>query len=66
MATINKSLIQRFFEEIYNQGDLHVADELVATTYRNHNPAPGEAPGREGLKAFVAYLRRAFDNLHIT
>lgn len=66
MSNINKALLQRVFEEIYNQGNLAVADEIVAADYRNHNPAPGEAPGREGLKAFVAYLRRAFDDFHVT
>ncbi|MCB0063030.1 MAG: ester cyclase [Caldilineaceae bacterium] len=66
MSNANKQLLVRFFEAIYNQGDLRVADEIVAVDYRNHNPAPGEAPGREGLKAFVAYLRRAFDDFHIT
>lgn len=65
MSIANKAIVQRFFAQIYNQGDLAVADELVATNYINHNPAPGEAPGREGLKAFVAYLRRAFADLHI-
>jgi steroid delta-isomerase-like uncharacterized protein len=66
MSTTNKTLLQRFFQEIYNQGDLHVADELVATHYINHNPAPGEMSGREGFKAFVAYLRRAFADLQFT
>ena len=66
MSTTNKALLQRFFQEIYNEGDLHAADAIVAIDYCNHNPAPGEAPGREGLKAFVAYLRRAFADLHIT
>lgn len=66
MCAINKTLLQRFFEEIYNQGNLTAADELVAADYISHNPAPGEAPGREGLKAFVAYLRRALADLHVT
>lgn len=66
MATSNKTLLQRFFQSIYNQGALSVADEIVAEHYCNHNPAPGESPGREGLKAFVAYLRRAFADLQIT
>ncbi|MEZ4658224.1 MAG: ester cyclase [Caldilineaceae bacterium] len=65
MSTPNKMLLQRFFQAIYNQGDLDVADEIVAANYINHNPVPGEAPGREGLKAFVAHLRRAFGDLHI-
>lgn len=65
MSMTNKVLLQRFFDEIYNRGNLYVADELVAADYLNHNPAPGEAPGREGLKAFIAYLRRAFAGLYI-
>ena len=65
MTTTNTTLLQRFFEAIYNQGDLDVADEIVATHYVNHNPLPGEAPGCEGLKAFAAYLRRAFADLNI-
>ena len=64
-SSANKATIQRLFEEVYNQGDLRVADEIVAVKYFSHNPAPGEAPGREGCKAFVAYLRRAFADLHI-
>ena len=66
MSAANKAILQRFFAEVYNVGDLHVADELVAADYISHNPAPGEAPGREGLKAFVAYLRRAFADFQIT
>ncbi len=66
MSTINKTVLERFFEEIYIQGNLTAADELVAADYVSHDPAPGEAPGREGLKAFVAYLRRAFADLHVT
>lgn len=65
MSTANKATIQRLFEEVYNRGDLRVADEIVAANYICHNPFPGEAPGREGFKAFVAYLRRAFADLHI-
>ena len=66
MSRANKAILRRFFEEIYNQGNLAVADDLVAADYVSHNPAPGEAPGREGLKAFVAYLRRALADLHVT
>lgn len=65
MSKANRSLIQRLFDEVYNLGNLRMADEIVATTYVSHNPFPGEASGREGLKAFVAYLRRAFADLHI-
>ena len=56
MSSENKAIVRRFFEEIFNQQAYTAADEIVATDYINHNPAPGELPGREGLKQFIAYL----------
>jgi predicted SnoaL-like aldol condensation-catalyzing enzyme len=55
MSTENKAIVHRFFEEIFNQQAYGLADEIVATDYINHNPAPNESPGREGLKQFAAY-----------
>jgi steroid delta-isomerase-like uncharacterized protein len=66
MSTANKQILHRFFEELFNQGDLSVADEIVGATYLNHNAVPGETPGREGLKAFVAYIRTAIPDIHFT
>ena len=62
----NKAIVRRFFEEIFNQGDLSVADEIVAADFVNHNPAPGQTPGVEGLKEFVVDLRTAFPNVVFT
>jgi steroid delta-isomerase-like uncharacterized protein len=66
MSTGNKELLRRFFEELFNRGNLDVADEIVGTNYLNHDAVPGEAPGRAGLKAFVVYLRTAFPDIHFT
>lgn len=62
----NKTILHRFFTELFNSGDLDVADEIVASDYVNHNPVPGETPGREGLKAFVTHIRTAFPDIHFT
>jgi steroid delta-isomerase-like uncharacterized protein len=62
----NKSTLRRFFDEIFNQGDLAVADEIVAADYVNHNPAPGETPGLAGLKGFVTGLRAGFPDVVFT
>jgi steroid delta-isomerase-like uncharacterized protein len=62
----NKELHRRFFEELFNQGNLERADEIVAADYYNHNPAPGETPDLEGLKQFITTVRRAFPDLHFT
>lgn len=60
----NKSIMQRLWNEIFNQGNTKVADEIVGVNYLNHNPAPGEQPGRVGLVGFVAYLRAGFPDVH--
>ena len=62
----NKAILHRFFEEIFNKGDLAAADELVAGDYVNHNPAPGETPGVEGLKQFATAVRTGFPDILFT
>jgi steroid delta-isomerase-like uncharacterized protein len=66
MSEQNKTILRRFYDELFNTGDLSVADEIVALSYVNHNALPGETPGREGLKAFVILLRTAFPDIHFT
>jgi steroid delta-isomerase-like uncharacterized protein len=65
-AETNKSILRRFFTELFNSGDLGVAEEIVAPNYVNHDAVPGETAGREGLKEFVTLLRTAFPDLQIT
>jgi steroid delta-isomerase-like uncharacterized protein len=65
-ADANKAVLTRFWEEIFNDGNVDVVDEIVAEEYLNHDLVPGEAPGRAGLKQFVLYLRSAFPDLHFT
>ena len=62
----NKTILRRFFKELFNEGKLDVADEIVAEDYVNHNPAPGEPPGLEGLKAFIAGMRMSFPDGHFS
>lgn len=59
----NKSIMQRFWDEVFNQGNAMAADEIVGADYLNHDPAPGEQPGRAGLMAFVTYLRAGFPDV---
>lgn len=48
MSEVNKELVRRHFEELFNRRDLAVADELMAEDYLEHAVAPfGQAePGR--------------------
>lgn len=58
----NKAIVRRFVAFI-NTGDTRIADEVVAPNYLERDPFPGQAPGREGLKAVILMARAAFPDL---
>ena len=47
-------------------GDLDTFDELLAANFVDHDPAPDQGPGVEGLKGFFRSLRTAFPDLKVT
>ena len=50
----NKALARRVLEEMFNKGNLDVADELLASDYVDHDPAmPEDIRGPEGFKQYV-------------
>lgn len=62
----NKAIVRRWSEELFNQGHLEVADEIVAPTYRRHDPGdPFVVEGPEDLKRLVCMLRAHVPDLHI-
>ena len=66
-AEVNAGYIRHGIEEIFNKGNLAVADERFADDIVLHSPAQAEPMrGRETLKEFVVKLRRAFPDLRIT
>jgi len=67
MSAENKTLVRRWFKEVWSKGNLAVADQIVATNFANHDPAgPMPEPGREGLKKHVTAYRTAFPDLTFT
>ena len=64
-AARNEQLGRRYFETVWNRGDLDALDELLAPHYVNHTPSvPNPPPGAEGLKPIVRAIRQAFPDLH--
>ncbi len=61
----NKELVQRFFDEVWNGGNVAL-DELVAEGYTSHNKLEIEVLGPAGIKAAVLAQRTAFPDLHTT
>jgi steroid delta-isomerase-like uncharacterized protein len=62
----HESVIRRYFDELFNEGRVQLAPELLAPDYVNHSAAPGLSPGGEGVVVVVQALRRAFPDLHYT
>jgi steroid delta-isomerase-like uncharacterized protein len=61
------ALARRSFDEIWNNGNLGVADELFSPDYVNHDPvSPEVPPGPEGVKQMAKMYRRAFPDLRFT
>lgn len=66
MSEANKVLVRRFMEEIFNKGNLAVADEIVAADYVNHAAPPENSIGPEPVKQMVATTRAAFPDMNTT
>ena len=67
MSEQNKTNIRRLFEEVWNKGQLPVADELFAPTYTHHDSStPDLGRGPESEKKRVTLYRSAFPDIRFT
>ena len=64
----NKAIARRALEELFSaQGDLDVADELIAPNYIGHDPvSPEDVHGPEGVKEFAGMYRNAFPDVQMS
>ena len=63
----NKAVMRRILEEIYNKGNVSVADELVSPEYNyDHEGGLGRNRGVESYKQFASMVLKAFPDHHIT
>jgi hypothetical protein len=56
----NESLVHRFYEELWNDCRLEVADEIVSATVAFRGSLGSDARGRDAFKRYVEGVRRAF------
>lgn len=59
----NKELVKKIFEELINKKDLTALDRYVAKDVVDHSAWPGQAPGREGLRAAVSGLHEGYPDI---
>src|SRR5438046_813114 len=63
-AQKNKNIARRFFAELWEKGDLAVADEIFADDYDHRDPA--RLRGAEGEKQLYQSIAAAFSEIRIT
>jgi predicted SnoaL-like aldol condensation-catalyzing enzyme len=59
----NKEIVRRFYDEVFNQGDMAVADEIVSPDFKDG--FSGQT-GIDALKGTVNLFRTAFPDMEIT
>jgi steroid delta-isomerase-like uncharacterized protein len=64
MSGANSEVVRRFYKEVWNRGNVDVADEVFADDYVRHDLRPSQAePGPAGQKRIAADFRRAFPDV---
>jgi steroid delta-isomerase-like uncharacterized protein len=67
MSDANKNVVRRLLEEVWNKGNLPVADELFAQNYSHHDSStPDFGRGPESEKKRVTLYRTAFPDVRLT
>lgn len=69
MSEENKALIQRWFEEVWNQGNSKVIDELLADDGVIHGLVDGNGnpvTGRQAFHEFHNQFRGAFPDIYVS
>lgn len=64
MSEQNKALDRRWFEEVWNQGNVASYEELASRDLVVHNPPPGITGDFEGIKQAMSIHRTGFPDLH--
>ena len=67
MSEHNKAIVRRLFAELWNNGKLSVADEILTPNYEHHDSStPDFGHGPESEKKRATLYRTAFPDLHLT
>ena len=62
----NRAVTQRFYEEVWNKGDLDAVDDLMTSDFVDHAAPPGFPSGPEGAKQVFSMYRTAFPDFRLS
>jgi steroid delta-isomerase-like uncharacterized protein len=60
----NSKIIQRFIEEVLNQGNIESTGQFFWEDIVEQVPLPGQGPGLEGLKGVLRGMRAGFPDMY--
>jgi steroid delta-isomerase-like uncharacterized protein len=64
-AEENKAIVRRFWG-VWEEGNIHLVDELLGPDYINHSPGiPDQPTGPKGVKAVVTMFRSGMPDLRV-
>ena len=66
MQPQDRETVYRQVIEAINRNDAAALDQFLAEHLIDHNPIPGQSPGRTGFKEWMASSRTSFPDLHGT
>ena len=67
MSEHNKAIVRRLIEEVWNKGNLSLADQLFTPNYEHHDPSsPDFGRGPESERKRVTLYRNAFPDCRLT
>jgi hypothetical protein len=67
MSSNSEAVVKRRWEELWNRGDLTVADEIISPDFTNHDPSSPWVPnGLDGCKTLVKSYGTVFPDLQFS
>ena len=65
LAESKNVLAIHFTEDIWDKGNLSIADQVLSEEFVDHDPVAGQMPGLKGYKDMVIAYRIAFPDLRV-
>ncbi len=60
----NKAIVYRFYEEVWNEGNLDLVDELISPSFVNHGVGSERRSDREAFKRTIDKVRTGLNFRH--
>ena len=60
-----KEIASLFTEDLWDKGNLSIADDIFQQQFTDHDPVQGQGPGVEGYKEMIAAFKSAFLDLRV-